>query len=79
MNNDFEIILKECGGVKKDAEKHMKDGYIIYEDNKKGFEEFRQNWLAGLGDGDTEEIKRIWGDLYPVEYEGISYKIDYCL
>ena len=78
MNNDFEIILKECGN-KKDAEKHYKDGYIIYEDNEKGFEEFRQNWLAGLGDDDIEEIKRVFGNLYPVEYNGVNYRIDYCL
>ena len=78
MDKDFEIILKECGN-KKDAEKHIKDGYIIYTDDAQGFEEFRASWLAGLGDDDLEEIKRIWSNLYPVEYEGAKYRIDYCL
>lgn len=71
-------ILMEDRCTRRDAERHLKDGTVVYEDPKVYF----QN-LIGCGsyDGETIDDARAGklADVSVVTYEGHEYLIDYAL
>ena len=79
---DVEILMADkC--TKSDAEKHLNNGAIIFEDLKERFEEYAKEWQ--LDEEERQEFKNMiengepvqdWG---VVELDGKVYFIAYCL
>ena len=90
MTREREIkILIEDGCTKSDAEKHLKNGTIIFEDFKENFESYMEEWKDGFAEEDftymVESYKKMvetgkpvmdWG---VVKFEGKTYYIMYAL
>lgn len=57
-----------------DIEKHIREGLIIYEDTKEGFEDFKDAFIGGLND--PEEAPEEWEKLELIESNGKKYRVD---
>ncbi len=75
------LMMDEC--TKAEAEKHLKNGTIIFEDLEENFEKYMKEWqsdeeeLADFQRMISEKIPMLdWG---VVEHEGKTYYIQYCL
>ena len=79
MTREKEIaILMEDRCTRRDAERHLKDGTVVYEDPKDYIENLKG---CGSYDGETIEDARAGrlADVSVVTYEGHEYLIDYAL
>lgn len=73
-NNEMKGYLKEFTNMTDhDIERHINDGIISYSNDEVGFEEFKENCLAGMMDED--DINDMWEDLEVIG----SYRMDFCL
>lgn len=73
--NDKIEILMEDRCTKKEAEKHLKDGAVIWYESEK--EEFINSCIAGLCD--REDAEDSWEKLSIVVIDGAKYRIEYVL
>lgn len=86
MTNEMEIqVLIKDNCTKKDAEKHLKNGTVIFEDFEENFELYMNEWKIGKNEEQYKELKRMietgkpakdWGS---VEIFGKTYHIMYVL
>lgn len=73
-NTEMMNYLKEFTNMTEhDIERHVNDGIISYSNSEAGFEEFKENCLAGMMDED--DINDMWEDLEVIG----SYRMDFCL
>lgn len=76
-------ILMMDGCTKKEAEKHLKNGTIIFEDLEENFEKYMEEWQSD--EEELEDFKRMISEKIPVldwgvvEHEGKTYYIQYFL
>lgn len=82
MTRETEILIKD-GCTRYDAERHMKNGTLIYE--KEEFMKNADEYLNYMEEEEKEEfLEQIKNDIPPVdwgitEYEGEKYLIQYSL
>lgn len=77
------LMLDKC--TKSEAEKHLKDGSIVYEgkDFEKHFNEYMKEW--NIEEEDIKEYRKMITEKIPVldwgivEDNGKVYYIEYCL
>jgi len=74
MKKEIEIIMA-TGSTEKEAEKHLKNGAIIYTEEEK--EDFIESCINGCMEPD--EAEEAWKALDEVEYKGTTYKINFVL
>lgn len=58
-----------------DIEKHIREGLVVYEDNKEGFEDFKDAFIGGLND--PEEAPEEWEKLELIESNEKKYRVDF--
>ena len=84
MTREREIeILMDDRCTRKEAEKHLKDGTIIFEDFGENLESYLDEW--DIEEEDREAYRKMVTDKIPVAYQLIveqdrkTYYIDYAL
>lgn len=80
--NNIEILMMD-GCTKKEAEKHLNNGTIVFEDFEENFDSYMNDWDVSEEDVpkfrkmiDEKKPLRDWGI---VESNGTTYYIMYCL
>lgn len=90
MDKEKEIkILMEDGFTKSEAEKALKNGYIIYDDLEENFDKYMNEWKSGFDEDDylkmVDDFKKMITtgvtvrDWSIVIFEGKKYYIQACL
>lgn len=74
-NEIREILENGTNMTARDIEKHIREGLIIYEDTKEGFEDFKGAFIGGLND--PEEAPEEWEKLELIESNGKKYRVDF--
>ena len=84
MTREREIeILMDDRCTRKEAEKHLKDGTIIFEDFAENLESYLDEW--DIEEEDREAYRKMVADKIPVadwgivEQDGKTYYIEYAL
>lgn len=73
-NNELKALLKENTNMsEKDIDRHIADGIMVYSNDEKGYDDFKEDKIAGLCDED--EIAGDWDSLDIVG----EYRMDFCL
>lgn len=81
----IEILMMDCGGIRSDAEKHLRNGSVIFdgEDFEKNFDSYMDDWDADEEDREQYramiEQKKPVPDWGIVEDGGKTYYIMYVL
>ena len=65
---EIEILMKD-GCTKSDAERHLKNGAIIFDDFEENLETYLNEW--DIEDEDRDEFRKMVSDNIPVGYWGI--------
>lgn len=79
---EIEILMKD-GCSRSDAEKHLKNGSIIFDDFKENFDSYMKEW--NCDEEEKEEYRKMIDSKIPVsdwgvvELEGHAYYIMYSL
>lgn len=75
MTNEklFELLKKETNMTDHDIHKHIEDGILVYENTESGFEDFKNDALAGMND--EEDIPDMWDKLDIIG----DYRMDFAL
>ena len=80
--NDIEILMMD-GCTKREAEKHLNNGSIVFDDFEENFDSYMNDWDVSEEDVpkfrkmiDEKKPSRDWGI---VESDGKTYYIMYCL
>lgn len=82
MKYEIEILMMD-GCTKNDAEKHLKNGTIVFDDFEEKFEIYMEEW--GCGEDKIQEFQEMIKTKIPVldwgvvENEGHTYYIQYVL
>lgn len=81
---NIEILMQDrC--TRSEAEKHLKNGTIVFDDFEEHFDMYMEEWSNWMDEDDVEDFKRMvetgepiadWGI---VEAEGKRYYIQYAL
>lgn len=93
MNNDeynFNLkIMMAAGHPKREAERHLKNGSIVFYDFEENFDDYMDEWYPYRDDEDTlqeiEDLRKMIKtkiavpDWDCVEVDGKWYYIEYCL
>lgn len=84
MEKELEIkILMEDGCTASEAEKHLKNGSIVFDDFEEKIEDYLDEWE--INEEDREEYRKMITDKTPatdwgiVEKDGETYYIEYVL
>lgn len=75
MTNEklFELLKKETNMTDHDIQNHIEDGILVYENTESGFENFKNDALAGMND--EEDIPDMWDKLDIIG----DYRMDFAL
>ena len=65
---EIEILIKD-GCTKSDAERHLKNGTIIFDDFEENLETYLNEW--DIEEEDRDEFRKMVFDKIPVGYWGI--------
>ena len=65
---EIEILIKD-GCTKKNAERHLKNGTIIFDDFEENLETYLNEW--DIEEEDRDEFRKMVFDKIPVGYWGI--------
>ena len=74
-NEIVKILQDGTNMTVHDIEKHIREGLVIYEDNKEGFEDFKDAFIGGLND--LEEAPEEWEKMDLIESNGKKYRVDF--
>ena len=84
MTREKEIeILTLAGCTKKEAEKHLEKGTMVFDDFEKHFDTYMKDWC--IEEDELPKYKRMIKEKVPVadwsivEFEGKTYYIEYVL
>lgn len=84
MTREREIeILMQDGCTRAEAEKHLKNGTVVFDDFEENFEAYLDEW--DVEEEDKEAYRKMVADKIPVadwgivEQDGKTYYIDYAL